>query len=114
MKSVFATFVAITWAAATYVLAQSPNCLACPGNVAWIKRAGGGGQDGATAIAVDSAGNCYVTGAASSEVDFDGTILVGNSQEIFLAKYDSAGTLIWVREPSATGSEDAGRSVALD
>ncbi len=54
------------------------------------------------AVAVDTAGNVYVVGLFKGEVDFDpgpGTAIVvgGNASDIFVAKYSSSGTFVWIR-----------------
>jgi hypothetical protein len=57
------------------------------GNWLWVKKAGGTGWDYAKSIAVDSAGNSYVTGYYNGTSVFDLISLPGNGeQEVFLAK----------------------------
>ncbi|GAB2859225.1 DUF7619 domain-containing protein [Hymenobacter ruber] len=53
------------------------------------------------AQAADAAGNCYVTGTSSGSVQMGGNTLVSG---IFLAKYNAAGTLQWVRGGQTTTS----------
>lgn len=71
--------------------------IAPDGEVLWATFLGGSGSDGATAIAIDGAGNVYVTGVTSSP-DFPATrplVGVAGSQNVFVAKFDPAGNRIW-------------------
>lgn len=51
----------------------------------------------ATAVATDAAGNTYVTGTYSGSVSFGANTLTSTPgySDVFLAKYDSAGTVLW-------------------
>ncbi len=91
------------------------------GNVLWAKNAGGINDDEANSVAVDTLGNIYITGFFSSPtITFGSTTLtnVGDTnsssgQDIFLAKYDAEGNLLWAK--SAGGiSYDRAISVAVD
>lgn len=75
----------------------------------WIKTAGGTSNDAAQGVAVDAAGNIYVTGYFGGTASFDGTMktAVGYS-DIFVAKYSSAGTLSWVQTASGDGDTTSG------
>lgn len=64
-------------------------------------------------LAVDASG-VYVTGAVTTSTDFGGTILGSlGSQDVFLAKYSTANTLLWVKGMGGTGY-DMGGALALD
>ena len=76
------------------------------GKLVWAKRAGGTGNDHGDAIAVDGLGNSYVTGVLV------GAITPG-SNDIFLAKYDSSGSLVWTKSAGGPGRDDP-FGVALD
>jgi len=69
------------------------------GNVLWVRQAGGTGHGGMSRIAIDAAGNAYVSGNMVGSVNFSGTILTNFSAvtDMFVAKYGSDGTLQWVR-----------------
>jgi hypothetical protein len=54
---------------------------------------------GATAVAADAAGNTYVAGSFAGTVRFGAYTLAGSGYtDIFLVKYDSAGTVLWARQ----------------
>jgi hypothetical protein len=85
------------------------------GQFVWARSARGNGvhQDWAFAIAVDGAGNSYVTGAFSyltSLVDFGNGVTLTDSGA-FVAKYDTEGNAQWARTLHAAGT---GWSVATD
>lgn len=68
------------------------------GNLLWVRNAGGRNNDGSYGIASDVSGNSYVTGY------FSGTAYFGNTKissvgytDVFIAKYDAAGNLVWVK-----------------
>lgn len=70
-------------------------------NLIWAKRAGGTGSDIATSIGVDAFGNIYLTGTFSSSIiHFEGITLsntLAGSFDVFIAKYDSSGNVIWAK-----------------
>ncbi len=55
---------------------------------------------GIIALAVDVMGNCFITGQFGGTQDFDGQILTasGAAQDLYLAKYNPNGQLVWVRQ----------------
>lgn len=93
------------------------------GEFQWANSARGMVYDEPKSIAVDNAGNTYITGYfASRTITFDNIILANTDSDttiewphndIFVAKYDSEGKAIWAK--SAGGSKhDDGKSVAVD
>ncbi len=75
-------------------------------------------DDGLAAMTVDAAGNLYLVGSFRGTVDFDigaGTseLTAAGGDDIFVAKYDSAGALLWVRSGGGASS-DVATSVAID
>ncbi|HKR06632.1 MAG TPA: gliding motility-associated C-terminal domain-containing protein [Bacteroidia bacterium] len=84
------------------------------GNLQWLKRAGGLNIDKALSIDADNSGNILITGFFYTTADFDGQIITSaGQQDIFIAKYNSSGTLQWVKRAGGTGS-DAGNGVTFD
>ena len=77
------------------------------GNQLWASRYdGGGGFDRPTALAVDNAGNVYVTGMSSSGYDPD----------YVTVKYDSNGNQLWASRYAGTHPDgyDRATSIAVD
>jgi len=71
------------------------------GNFLWAKTWGGSEFDSGNGVAVDGSGNVYVTGDFSGTwVDFDPGPGVDSYSsyglDIFLSKFDSSGTFVWV------------------
>jgi uncharacterized delta-60 repeat protein len=78
------------------------------GTVGWIARYNGPGDsiDCATAIAVDDAGNAYVTGYSEGS---------GTGQDYATVKYDSLGVEQWVARYNGPGNDlDRAEAIALD
>ena len=86
------------------------------GALQWVRKFGGPNRDEGKAIAVDSAGNCYVTGFFTGTVDFGGTNLTSaGGADIFVAKYNTDGALQWARRGgSSVNDEETGRGIAVD
>ncbi|MEP7171791.1 MAG: hypothetical protein ABI855_20625, partial [Bacteroidota bacterium] len=84
------------------------------GYISWLKRAGGINIDKALAINSDINGNILITGLFYGTAEFDGQFITSSGQQdIFIAKYDSAGTLQWVKRAGGA-SADAGNAVTFD
>ena len=75
------------------------------GAILWATYYGGTDYDEGQGVATDAAGNIYMAGAATS--------LSGGTADVFLAKFNSAGTLQWV-ENYGGSNEDVGLGVATD
>ncbi|MFA5782131.1 MAG: SBBP repeat-containing protein, partial [Bacteroidales bacterium] len=85
------------------------------GNVLWAKSAGGSSSDFANSVAVDTSGNTYVAGLFfSSTLSFGSTTLTNaGGIDIFLAKYDANGNVLWAKSAGGVDYDDA-YSVAAD
>ncbi len=86
------------------------------GIVQWAKSAGGTNTDYGYGISTDNAGNCYVTGFffSASSASFSGTTLAGaGGSDIFIAKYDPSGNVLWVKSGGGS-SQDEGRAIKTD
>jgi hypothetical protein len=84
-------------------------------NLNWVKQLGtpSKANDG-NAIATDAAGNIYITGRFSGSTNFGGTILTPFGIDIFVAKYNSAGILQWVKQAGGAGAFNYGYGIAVD
>jgi len=83
------------------------------GNVIWVKTGGGPGDDKVKAVALDDDGNIYVTGYFDSTAVFGTTPVQGNDgSDIFVAKYNSSGNLLWIKQASSSGT-DYGMGIAV-
>ena len=78
----------------------------------WLRQTStpGSFDEQAWSAAVDTSGNIYVAGTTVGT--FPGQVSAGSSDG-FLAKYDSSGNLVWVRQFGSTGFESP-RDVAVD
>ena len=84
------------------------------GNLLWAKKGGGTDWDEGYGIAVDSAGNTYVTGYFEGTASFGGTSLTSSgSNDVFVAKYDASGNVLWEKKAGGTNF-DKGRGIAVD
>jgi hypothetical protein len=81
----------------------------------WAKQAGGTESDDGYAIAVDNSGNSYITGTFRGTASFNGTSLsfAGGTRDIFVAKYNSSGDLLWAKQAGGTGP-DYSYGIAVD
>lgn len=70
------------------------------GTLLWARGAGGWEGDYAYGITADVAGNVYITGYfVSNPVTFGSITLTSGAFSLYLAKYNSAGTIQWVVSP---------------
>jgi hypothetical protein len=85
------------------------------GDIIWVKSIGGGYSSKTNAIAVDLNGNVYITGhfRGKHEHLFDGQLNGDDVSRLFLAKYDSLGTMLWVRNAGSTNKIDV-KDVSTD
>ncbi len=84
------------------------------GNVVWAKNYGSTFGDIAQGVALDSAGNLYVTGFFSSTMTVEGVTVASQGLfDVFLAKFDPNGALLWLKTAGGTGS-DIGHGVVID
>jgi hypothetical protein len=80
------------------------------GNQLWVRQLGTAGNDVGNGVAVDAAGNAYLSGYTSGT--FSGQTSAGGT-DAFLAKYDGSGNQLWVRQ-LGTAFYDYGGAVAVD
>lgn len=80
----------------------------------WAKRFGGEDFENGSSIVVDKLGYSYVTGYFQGEAYFGEHTLQGKGEaDIFIAKVDRVGGVVWVRQIGGA-ADDYARSVALD
>ena len=81
------------------------------GRALWVRRAD---ADVGYGIALDSRTNVCVTGSYASAATFEDITLPNRGgPDIFVAKYDRGGHLLWVRHEGGNGPDD-GESVSVD
>src|SRR5436309_1729298 len=88
------------------------------GELVWVQQAGGSLDDVGYGIAVDAAGNSSVTGYFKSPTATFGNLTLTNSAstnspDIFVARYDSAGNLLWAKQAGGADA-DSGYAIAVD
>lgn len=88
------------------------------GNFIWAFSIGGSGADIVHDLYTDQAGNVYITGQFRDTIDFDPGAGVTNlmalaNDDIFFAKYNSAGALLWAHRIGGT-SNDQGHGITAD
>lgn len=80
----------------------------------WAYPVWGAGNDGGNAISTDAAGNSYITGYFYGNATFGSHILTSTgSGDIFIARYNSAGTCLWATS-SGTPGYDQGTGIDFD
>ncbi len=87
------------------------------GNGLWGRKIGGTGYCAGRSIKIDSAGNIFVTGNFSSNVDFGGVTLNNSNQfvsDIFLAKFTPTGLTLWAKSAGSASQEDSGNDLFVD
>jgi Calx-beta domain/Beta-propeller repeat len=80
------------------------------GNQLWVRQFGTPGLDSASGISVDGSGNLYVTG--STWDSFPGYSNSGR-QDAFVAKYNTLGNQLWVRQ-FGTSNDDFASRISVD
>ena len=84
------------------------------GSVVWAKNGGGTAGDMAYGVALDNFGGVYVAGFFSGTMTVDGvTVTSAGLYDIFLAKYNSDGTLVWLKRAGGTGA-DVAHGIVVD
>lgn len=110
MKKIVAFFALIMVIANTSMQAQ--NC-------AWAKAVGGDKDDFGQSVFTDANNNVYLVGFFRSATITFGTItltnadITGNTSDIYIAKYDSNGNVLWANSTGGTDDE-MGQSVCSD
>jgi len=79
------------------------------GVIQWIKKGGSStGENNLNAIALDSAGNIFITGSFAGTAWFDKKQLKSKgSDDLFLVKYSREGNVVWALQSGGKGNEHA-------
>lgn len=85
------------------------------GRVLWVRSLGGSLVDRGYGVATDATGHAYVTGHyQSTDAQANGqTLPNAGDYDMFVAKYDPSGALLWVRTAGGKGY-DYGHGIAVD
>ncbi len=85
------------------------------GHRIWALQIGGTDVDAAHAVAIDPAGNSYVTGVFRYKVSFgiEEPIKSQGNGDIFLSKFSPSGEFLWTKTFGAL-DDDFGRDIAID
>ncbi len=84
------------------------------GTPRWAVRFGAAGDDAASGVAVDPAGNCYLTGWFSGTVQFGGVTLTSNgATDVFAAKVEPGNAVRWAVR-GGSGQDDKGYAIAVN
>ncbi|MFH1549647.1 MAG: SBBP repeat-containing protein [Planctomycetota bacterium] len=79
------------------------------GSLLWTRQLGTSAYDYSLSVAIDGLGNAYISGYTKGDLGGPNE----GWEDAFLAKYDSAGSLLWTRQ-LGTSSTDKNCSVAID
>jgi len=95
------------------------------GNYQWGLQLGGADQETPTDITIDAANNIYVTGGFKGTAEFNPASPGGagelinsnpdalNKNDIYLAKYSSAGTFVWAYQVSTGAHNEFSRAISV-
>jgi hypothetical protein len=80
----------------------------------WTNTAGRYHDENGECTVIDSSGNIYVAGYFNDTLTLGSNVLISaGGNDVFIAKYNSSGTLVWAESAGGTGEDDAG-SIAVD
>src|SRR6185503_13565738 len=98
------TLVVLSFVFSLQAFSQAPNWL-------WAKSAGGISSDYSNAICTDANGNVYITGTFQGSIITFGTYDLHNvgtgALDIFIAKYDANGNVLWAKSGGGIGNDYA-------
>lgn len=89
------------------------------GNAIWVNTGSGTGDNAAYDVTTDSLGNIYTTGTyQNASITFGATVLtnaggVNYTKDIFLVKYNNAGTMLWARRYGGV-NQDIPNDIEID
>jgi hypothetical protein len=82
------------------------------GNIEWLKALGGTNTDGNDQMAIDLAGQIYLTGSFSGTTTFDGNFMTSHGdKDFYVASLSDLGEVIWLK---TLGGSDTDNGNAID
>ena len=86
----------------------------CQGALLWARSYGGGGEDAARGLTIDTAGNTLLTGVFRDSIDFGATTLTsaGNG-DVFVLKLSPLGEVLWAKRFGGING-DFGEDLVVD
>ncbi|UOQ71418.1 SBBP repeat-containing protein [Hymenobacter cellulosilyticus] len=89
------------------------------GTLAWVRQIGSAGRDNAFDVAVDAAGNAYVTGGFTSSITLSNNLSLTSTttagKRLFVVRYSPQGTPEWAQQSTpANASLLDGSGIATD
>jgi hypothetical protein len=90
------------------------------GNYVWVKKFTGIGVKTVTSLATDASGNTYLTGYFNATTTFSSNITLtpsgsgADNYSFFVAKMDTSGNVLWVKQIGAGSISQRADSIALD
>ncbi len=81
------------------------------GNFLWSKSIGGPSADQGNAVSVDSAGNIYLTGSVTGEVNVGSLGVSSNGTNALITKIDPSGNVVWAKTFGSNGNTSGSRVV---
>lgn len=110
MKKHILHILILVFVSVTITIAQTPNWK-------WARSAAGGEYDQSSTITADASGNVIIAGYFASDFITLGSITLQNAgigfDDVFIAKYDSSGNLLWAQSIGST-SDDKATAVTTD
>ncbi|MBK6989565.1 MAG: T9SS type A sorting domain-containing protein [Bacteroidetes bacterium] len=110
MKKHIQHILILAFVCTTITIAQTPNWK-------WARSAAGGEYDQSSTITTDASGNVIIAGYFASDFITLGSITLQNAglgfDDVFIAKYDSSGNLVWAQSFGST-SDDKATAVTTD
>ena len=87
-----------------YLIKADPS-----GNISWSLRLGGTSSDGPSGLDIDNNGNIFVTGYYTSSMTLGAfTLNSKGSRDVYVAKIDPNGNVMWAVSAGGTGIDRAG------
>lgn len=75
------------------------------GNFVWLKTYGDGADQSVSDVATDATNAIVLGGSFAGTVDFGGTQHTANGVDLFVAKLDASGNLVWSKRDGGPGTE---------